>query len=309
MPELNNILPRMSVPLRQCLVTSVMYGDSHQLPAALFSKDSVSKVVEGVTGECPDEILSSLDADILLVFAPDADINRVKVQLECQSSWMEKPVHLKCRRPSGIDIRQFGVLGSVGPSVNMKDYHQKREGDSALALPFFSGKTTPQYDEVTFDQWLSAVQGAQQTSYSSAVHCWIHRSVREPAVKVIRNLDVGAPINKILSSLKLACGVVSSFDELMKEFLNVFQFPTESVYDYVVRLDKAFTLLRDNYPKESEMVEKTQHLRERFYQGLRQEIHQRLTPSYEDRRIPYEALIKKARQLEEEYCPPDELVA
>ena len=57
------------------------------------------------------------------------------------------------------------------------------------------------------------------------------------------------------------------------------------------------------------MVEKTQHFRERFYQGLRQEIHQRLTPSYEDRRIPYEALIKKARQLEEEYCPPDELVA
>ena len=38
--------------------------------------------------------------------------------------------------------------------------------------------------------------------------------------------------------------VLFSFDELMREFLNIFQFATESVTDYVVRLEKAFTLLR-----------------------------------------------------------------
>ena len=133
---------------------------------------------------------------------------------------MGKPVHLKCKRPSGIDIRQFGVLGSIGPSVKMKDYHQKREGDIALELPFFSGKSTPEFDEVTFGQRLSAVGGAQQTSSSSAIHCWIQRSAREPAEQVIRNLGVGGPIDKILSSLKLAYGVVLEFDELMREFLN-----------------------------------------------------------------------------------------
>ena len=151
----------------------------------------------------------------------------------------------------------------------------------ALQLPFFSGKTTPGYDAVAFDQWLAAVEGAQFTSSSSALHCWIQRSVREPAASIIRNLGVGAPIDKIVSSLKLAYGVIFSFDELMREFLNVFQLTTESVTDYVVRLEKAFALLRDNYSKELSMADKTQHLRERFYQGLRQEIHQRLTPSYE----------------------------
>ena len=106
-----------------------------------------------------------------------------------------------------------------------------------------------------------------------------------------------------MSSLKLAYGVVFSFDELMREFLNAFQLTTESVTDYVVRLEKAFALLRDNYSKELSMVDKTQHLRERFHQGLRQEIHQRLIPSYEDRSVPYVVLIKRARQLEAEYCP------
>ena len=95
--ELNNTQSRMSVPLGQCLVMCVMYGNSHQLPAALFGPDIVSKVVVGVTGECPEKILNSPATDILLVFAPDTDINRVKVQLECQSSWMGKPVHLKCK--------------------------------------------------------------------------------------------------------------------------------------------------------------------------------------------------------------------
>ena len=44
----------------------------------------------------------------------------------------------------------------------MKGYHQKREGDIALKLPFFNGKSISECDEVTFGQWLSAVEGAQQ---------------------------------------------------------------------------------------------------------------------------------------------------
>ena len=58
--ELNNAQSRMSMPIRQCLVMSVMFGYSHQLPAALFSPDIVSRVLVGVTGECPEKILSSL---------------------------------------------------------------------------------------------------------------------------------------------------------------------------------------------------------------------------------------------------------
>ena len=55
--------------LRQCLVMSVLYGDSHCLPAALFSSDLVSRVVFGITGECPQKVFQSSTSDILLVFA------------------------------------------------------------------------------------------------------------------------------------------------------------------------------------------------------------------------------------------------
>ena len=110
-------------------------------------------------------------------------------------------------------------------------------------------------------------------------------------------------MDKILSSFKLAYGVVFSFDELMRKFLNVYQFATESVTDYVIRLEKAFALLRDNYPERLTMMDKTQHLRVRFYRGLRLKIHQKLTPYYETEGAPYVTLLKRARQLEEEYDP------
>ena len=103
----------VSVPLRQCLVMSVLFGESHQLPAALFSPEVVSKVVVGVTGEYPEKILYSPATDILLVYGSEIDINRVKVQLECLASWMGKPVHLQCARPSGKELRKFGVVGTV----------------------------------------------------------------------------------------------------------------------------------------------------------------------------------------------------
>ena len=51
--DMNTVPTSMSVPLRQCLVMSVLYGDSHQQPAALFASNLVCQVVVGVTGECP----------------------------------------------------------------------------------------------------------------------------------------------------------------------------------------------------------------------------------------------------------------
>ena len=59
-------------------------------------------------------------------------------------------------------------------------------------------------------------------------------------------------------------GIVSSFDELIRQFLNVFQQPYESVTDYVVKLEKAFAIIKDNYPRELVMVDQGQYLRERF---------------------------------------------
>ena len=71
----------------------------------------------------------------------------------------------------------------------------------------------------------------------------------------------------------------------------------------MIRLEKAFALLRDNYPERLTMVDKTQHVRERFCRGLRLEIHQKLTPYYETEGAPYVSFLKRARQLEEE-CDP-----
>ena len=59
MINLGNTQTGMSVPLRQCLVMSVVYGDSHQLPANLFGPEIVRQVVVGVTGEDPEQLFYS----------------------------------------------------------------------------------------------------------------------------------------------------------------------------------------------------------------------------------------------------------
>ena len=173
---------------------------------------------------------------------------------------MGKPIHLQCVRPSGKDLRQFGVIGSIGPTLTPGTTdRQGKEDDAALQLPFFSGNHPPGKHEVSFSQWLSAVERVQITSSSSALYCWISRSVREPAAQVLRNVSVGDSIDTIMSSFKLKYGTVVTFDVLMKRFLSVYQFPVESVTDYAVRLEKAFAEIRDNYPKQLGMVDKTQH--------------------------------------------------
>ena len=123
MSDLSNITGCVSVPLRQCLVMSEVFGETHQLPAGLFSAELVSRVVLSITGEMTERIFISSSTNILLVFAIETDVNRVKVQLENLSSWMGKPVHLKCVRPSGIEIRQFGVVGTALSPVTVQDQH------------------------------------------------------------------------------------------------------------------------------------------------------------------------------------------
>ena len=144
---------------------SVLYGESRQLPAALFAPNLVKQVIIGVTGECPEQVLYSSSVDILLVFCPDVNINRVEVQMKYQASWMGKPIHLQCTKPSDKDLKQFCVMGSIRPTPTptptASSYPRQREGDTSLQLSFFSGSEPPGKDEVTFAQWLSEVEEAR----------------------------------------------------------------------------------------------------------------------------------------------------
>ena len=94
-------------------------------------------------------------------------------------------------------FRKFGVIGSVQSFAMAKGCSLGilcREGDVSLELPFFSGNSPPGEDGVTFAQWRYAVQNAQFTSSSAAIHSWIFRSLRNPTAQVARNQGVGASI-------------------------------------------------------------------------------------------------------------------
>ena len=120
------------------------------------------------------------------------------------------------------------------------------------------------------------------------------------------NLGEGTSTSQILSRLCLKYGSVSTFDDLIKAYLGIAQRSTELVTDYVVRLERSYSRLCSEYPQRFDRNSQTQHLRARFYQGLRKEIQSRMTPSYNDNRVSYLKLLRQARQLEREYPPrPD----
>ena len=203
MPIMNKLSMCESVPLRQCLVMSVVYGESCCLPATLLSPEVIKQVVVGVTGEYPEQIFHSSTSEILLVYGPNADLNKVRVQLEYLASWLGKPVKIRCVRPSGVELKRFGVVGAL-PSPTSSRGGGVSLGDAALELPSFSGKDSPEEGEVTFDHWLSMVEVARIASSPRALHDWIQRSVKEPAASLLRSLGIDVTIDKILSSFKLA---------------------------------------------------------------------------------------------------------
>ena len=55
------------------------------------------------------------------------------------------------------------------------------------------------------------------------------------------------------------------------------------------------------------MVDRPQHFRERFYQGLRKELHQKMTPFYKNDNIPYMQLLRMAREFEDELWTAKEI--
>ena len=203
--------------------------------------------------------------------------------------------------PFGNDVRKFGVVGSVHSTsaISKGCFVNYKEVDVSLELPFCSGNTPPEEDKVTFAQWRYAVENAKFTS-SPAIHSWIFRSLRNPAAQTARNQGVGASIKQIMSGLNAIYGNVLPFDVLIRQFMEVCQEPQKSVTGYVVRLEKILTTIRENYPQELSMVDRPQHLRQRFYQGLRKELHQKMTPFYRDDNIPYMQLLRIARELEDE---------
>ena len=120
-------------------------------------------------------------------------------------------------------------------------------------------------------------------------------------METVINLGEFIPTSQILSRLCLKYGSVSTFNDLMKVYLDLAQRPTESKTDYVVRLESSYSRLCSEYHQRFDCNSQTQHLRERFYQGLKREIQSRIAPSYNDNRVSYLTLIMQVRQLDREY--------
>ena len=168
---------------------------------------------------------------MLLIFPATVDVVSISRQLNNLSSWMGRTVKIHCHRPSGVELQIFRVMGIIrlnSPAQgNPKDTFG--DGDQALHIPCFSASSTPLEDEVDLFQWMYHIKQAQQYCSPEVVRAWIYRSLREAALQTVVNLGEGVPTSQILSRLCLKYGSVSSFDDLIKAYLNIAQKPNELV--------------------------------------------------------------------------------
>ena len=200
---------------------------------------------------------------------------------------MGRTVKAQCHKPSGTELQSFGVKGIIEslPPEDKQIENLYGNADQTLHIPYFSASSTPAEDEVDLTQWVYHVKQAQQHCSSEVVRAWIYRSLRGAALLTVINLGEGIPTAQILYRLCLKYSSVSTFDDLMKAYLGIAQRPIELVTDYVVRLEHSYSRLCSEYPQRFDRNSQTQHLRKRFYQGLRREIQSRMTPSYNDNRV------------------------
>ena len=69
------------VPSKRSLVMSVTLGEDCYLLArsTLLSSSMIEKLVQSVTGDCPERILTPFSSDVLLVFVKNVDSSWIKV--------------------------------------------------------------------------------------------------------------------------------------------------------------------------------------------------------------------------------------
>ena len=131
-------------------------------------------------------------------------------------------------------------------------------------LPIFSGQELVPSTEGSIDQWLFQVEGALATHTEEAVRSAVIGSVRGAARELLEFIGYGEEMSDILKHIKERFGPGPSKAKLQKEFFLMEQKKTESINQFVGRVEQQFKRLRALYPGGYDRSQ----LKERIFQGM-----------------------------------------
>ena len=120
------------------------------------------------------------------------------------------------------------------------------------------------------------------------------------AADAICCLPPGATLNDITKKFKWLYGSVESFDTWMQEFFQIVQGNGERVQTFVLHLEWALKVIKQQHPHAMTKEEGVKHLKDQLFHGLKPNIHNGLCYMYDKPDSQYSWLVIAARKVETE---------
>ena len=95
-------------------------------------------------------------------------------------------------------------------------------------------------------------------------------------------------------------GSVECFDILMQEFYQIVQGKSERVQTFVLHLEQALKVIKQQHPHAMTEKEGVKHLKDRLFHGLKPDIHNALCYLHDTPNLQYSQLVMAARKAETE---------
>ena len=240
--------------VKEC-VLRVTVQENKPPPDYSFKPDIIIAMIASVTAYVPKDVVLFNDREVMVEFEGEVQIDILNEQLSTLRKWMGVlDVRVKCCQPMCGQTRIAQArrvlregpqnLGSpqsssetlISPEAQMNVLEQLvqvlREPQGGMArkqtlafpkLNTYSGTETPGKGEVTFKAWGYEVKSLCASHEESVVKEAMIRSLREPAVTVLRGLPTNATVKEILRHMEQRCDPTVDVHVMLKEFNNMTQ--------------------------------------------------------------------------------------
>ena len=225
--------------------------------------------------------------------------------------WLGKPVVITCDEVTTAQLPQViecahpttGVESVVfntriddmqsDSNLNVQSGYHSYAGSSAVpgaigttilnkipSIPYFSG-TERKKDTVQFEQWFHAISDARKNFNEQLVRAAVNKSCVGDVADAICCLPPGATSDDIIKNFKWLYGSVESFDTLMQEFYRIVQGKNERVQTFVLHLERAIKVIKQQHLYAMTEEEGIKHLKDHLFHGLKPNIHNTLHYMYD----------------------------
>ena len=153
---------------------------------------------------------------------------------------------------------------------------------------------------VSFDMYRFQVESAGRTHTAVAIRDAMMKSLKGTAAEVVKNLDLGASWQELLKALQAKFQVVGTFATLSSKLFSMKKEEGQSVSAYSVALESVIADIRKKFPENYPQGVADQTLREKFFEGLPDNIKNQTRHNYDNPQCTYRHLLESARIIEAE---------